>query len=64
MARNGFKFGSYCSTANRYEGNGLRSGFLVQARSFEWSAHHLMPTVMGGGSIFFTEPHAENCRSS
>jgi hypothetical protein len=32
MARNGFEFGGYRNTANHYEGNGLRSGFLVQVR--------------------------------
>ena len=32
MACNGFEPGSYRSTANRYEGNGLRSGFFVQVR--------------------------------
>jgi len=31
MARNGFEFGGYRNTANRYEGNRLCSGFLVQA---------------------------------
>ena len=47
MARNGYEFGSYRNTANRYEGSSLCSGFLLWVRQFEWSSHHLMPKVRG-----------------